>query len=67
MDCQKVGNLILKLRIEKGMTQKQLADRMHISDKTVSKWERGLGCPDVSLLHDLSDALTVNVEESCCR
>lgn len=63
MDCQKVGNLILKLRIEKGMTQKQLADRMHISDKTVSKWERGLGCPDVSLLHDLSDALTVNVEK----
>ena len=63
MDCIKVGNLILALRKEKGMTQKQLADKMNISDKTVSKWERGLGCPDVSLLPELSDILGVNIEK----
>lgn len=63
MDCKKVGNLILGLRKEKGLTQKQLADAMNISDKTISKWERGLGCPDVSLLHELSEVLGVNVEK----
>ena len=36
---------------------------MNISDKTISKWERGLGCPDVSLLHELSDVLNVNIEK----
>ena len=63
MDCAKVGKLIRCLRQEKGLTQKQLADTMHLSDKTVSKWERGLGCPDVSLLAYLSDILGVNVED----
>lgn len=63
MDCYKIGRLILSLRNEKGLTQKQLADAMNISDKTISKWERGLGCPDVSLLHELSDVLSVNIEK----
>lgn len=63
MDCSKVGKLINELRRERGMTQKQLADTMNISDKTVSKWERGLGCPDVSLLGELSVALGVNIEK----
>lgn len=45
------------------MTQKQLADLMNISDKAISKWERGLGCPDVSLLPELSKLLGVNIEE----
>lgn len=62
MDCDKVGKLILGLRKEKRMTQKQLADAMNISDKTISKWERGLGCPDVSLLRELSEFLGVNIE-----
>ncbi|GAB1475572.1 helix-turn-helix domain-containing protein [Bacillota bacterium] len=62
MDCVNVGNLIKDLRKEKGMTQLQLGDAMHISDKTVSKWERGLGCPDVSLLPELSLILGVNIE-----
>lgn len=62
MDCMNVGKLIFSLRKEKGMTQKQLADAMNISDKTISKWERGLGCPDVSLLHELSEILSVNIE-----
>lgn len=63
MDCSKVGKLILALRKEKGMTQKQLGELLNISDKTISKWERGLGCPDVSLLHELSSVLNVNIEK----
>lgn len=63
MDCNKIGKLIYHLRKEKDMTQKQLADLMNISDKTISKWERGLGCPDVSLLPELSQILGVNIEE----
>ncbi|MDD2200228.1 MAG: helix-turn-helix domain-containing protein [Bacteroidales bacterium] len=62
MDCINVGKLIRDLRKEKEMTQKQLADAMNISDKTVSKWERGLGCPDVSLLPGLSLILGINIE-----
>jgi transcriptional regulator with XRE-family HTH domain len=63
MDCGKVGKLILYLRKEKNMTQKEVADAMKISDKTISKWERGLGCPDVSLLSELSHILGVNIEK----
>jgi DNA-binding XRE family transcriptional regulator len=63
VNCIKVGNLIKVLRHEKNMTQKQLADKMNISDKAISKWERGLGCPDVSLLAELSSILEVNIEE----
>ncbi|MGN1059073.1 MAG: helix-turn-helix domain-containing protein [Clostridia bacterium] len=63
MDYVQVGSVIRALRQEKGMTQKQLADRLHLSDKTVSKWERGLGCPDVSLLTELSAILEVNISE----
>ena len=63
MDYSKIGHLIFKLRKEKGFTQKELADLMHLSDRTISKWERGQGCPDVSLLPDLSSLLGVNIEE----
>ena len=45
------------------MTQLQLAEILHISDKTVSKWERGQGCPDISLLVDLSRVLGVDMEK----
>ncbi len=62
MQNEMVGGLIRKLRLEKGLTQKQLADKMNISDKAVSKWERGLGCPEVSLLAQLSDLLDVNTQ-----
>lgn len=63
MNCEKIGQLIYRLRKEKDMTQKQIADLMNISDKTISKWERGLGCPDVSLLPELSQILGINIEE----
>ena len=63
MDNVKIGKLIYQLRQEKGMTQLQLADQLNISDKTVSKWERGLGCPDVSLLPELSQIFNVDLEK----
>ena len=63
MDCMKVGNLILKLRKERNYTQKQVAQMLNLSDKTISKWERGLGCPDVSILPELSHLFGVNVEK----
>lgn len=63
MDCNKVGQIILTLRKENQMTQKQLGETIHVSDKTISKWERGLGCPDVSLLKELSEVLQVNLEK----
>lgn len=62
MDCKKIGQLIYKLRKEKAMTQKQLADIMNISDKAISKWERGQGCPDVSLLPELAQILGVSID-----
>ena len=61
MDCAKVGALIRKLRTEKKLTQAALAEALGLSAKTVSKWERGLGCPDVSLLPALSTTLGVNL------
>lgn len=63
MDNVKIGNLICRLRKENHMTQLQLAERMHISDKAVSKWERGNGCPDVSLLPELSRIFGVDLEK----
>lgn len=57
MDTILMGERIRSLRRERGMTQLELASRLHVSDKTVSKWERGQGCPDVSILPLLVDAL----------
>lgn len=62
MDCGKTGALIRRLRLEGGLTQKQLAEQLRISPKTVSKWEVGQGCPDVTLLPDLSAALGVGLD-----
>ncbi|MDF2593740.1 MAG: putative transcriptional regulator [Clostridia bacterium] len=63
MDCAKVGGLILQLRKEQGLTQKEIAVVLNISNKTVSKWERGLGCPDVSLLPELSKVLGADIQK----
>lgn len=63
MDCKKVGKLIVALRKERNMTQKDVADAMNISDKTISKWERGLGLPDISLLGELSQIFSVDIEK----
>ena len=63
MNLEKVGSLIFQLRKEKNMTQRQVADLLNISDKTVSKWERGLGLPDVSILTELSKIFNINIEK----
>ena len=57
MDCTKIGASIRQLRQERGLTQQQLADGLHVSHKTVSKWECGLGCPDSALWERLSALL----------
>ena len=57
MDQMKTGALIRTLRRQRRMTQLQLAERIGVSDKAVSKWERGRGAPDISLLPALSEAL----------
>lgn len=63
MDCKRTGKFIYEMRVRKGFTQKELADKLNITDRAVSKWERGLGIPDVSLLNELSLVLDVSVSE----
>lgn len=63
MDLIKVGKLIAKLRKEKGMTQDELADKFEITGKSVSKWERGINAPDISILKSLSEELGISIEE----
>ena len=63
MDNKKTGTLIAARRQELGLTQKQLAERLNVSDRAVSKWERGAGFPDVSLLEPLADALGLSILE----
>lgn len=63
MDNQKIGFFIKELRKERELTQKELADTLHITDRAVSKWERGLNAPDIALLEPLSETLGVSVGE----
>ena len=61
MDNEKLGAVLRALRRELGLTQRQAAERLGVTDKAVSKWERGLGCPDVSLLPQLSQLFQVDL------
>ena len=63
MDTNATGNFIAERRKQKGLTQKELSERLHVSDKAVSRWETGKGFPDTSLLKPLSDILEVSVSE----
>ena len=63
MDQIKIGKFIAEMRKEQNMTQKQLAELLNISDKTISKWECGKGMPDNSILLELCEALHINVNE----
>lgn len=63
MDQKKIGKFILELRKEKNMTQSELANKLQISDKTVSKWENGRGMPDLSLIKPLCDILGITVND----
>ena len=63
MDAQKFGTFIAQCRKEKGMTQSELAAKIMVTDKAVSRWERGKGFPDINLLLPLAEALEVSVFE----
>lgn len=63
MDKEKLGLFVSRLRKEQNMTQKELAERLGVTDKAVSKWERGLSFPDISLLEPLADTFDVSVME----
>ena len=58
-----IGETIANLRKQKGMTQSELAEKMNVTDKAVSKWERDLSCPDINTISKLADVLDVSVEE----
>lgn len=58
-----IGETISSLRKKKGMTQNELAEKMNVTDKAVSKWERDLSCPDINTISKLADILDVSVEE----
>ena len=63
MDKEKLGLFVSQLRKEQHMTQKDLAEKLGVTDKAVSKWERGLSFPDISLLEPLADTFEVSVME----
>jgi transcriptional regulator with XRE-family HTH domain/DNA-directed RNA polymerase subunit RPC12/RpoP len=63
MDTTKIGKFIAERRKSLGMTQMQLAEKLYISDKAVSKWETGKSMPDVSIMLELSNILGISVQE----
>jgi len=63
MIIRSMGEIISTLRKEKGMTQKEIADRLGITDKAVSKWERDVAYPDTGTIPKLAEILGVTVEE----
>lgn len=62
MEQKSMGEIISSLRKEKGYTQKELAEKMNVTDKAVSKWERGVACPDVGSLARLAEVLGVSTD-----
>ncbi len=60
---EKTGRFICAMRKEKNLTQKDLAQKLDVTDKAISKWERGLSCPDISLLIPLAKTLDVSTSE----
>lgn len=70
MEAKEFGNFISQIRKEKGLTQAELAARINVTDKAVSRWERGLGFPDINTLDPLAEALNISIMElmrSCRR
>lgn len=63
MNNKKTGVLIAQIRKENGLTQKQLADKIGVSNATISKWETAKGFPDISLIEPLAEALGISVFE----
>ncbi len=63
MNQEKVGNFIRKLRKEKDLTQEQLAEKLGVTDKSVSRWENGKTMPDYGILKELCDTLGITINE----
>ena len=63
MDQEKIGKFIFELRKEKKMTQQELADKIGVTDRAISKWENGRGMPDLSLMRPLCDVLGITLNE----
>ena len=63
MEAKELGDFIAKIRKENQLTQAELAKRLNVTDKAVSRWERGLGYPDINTLEPLADALGVSLTE----
>ena len=63
MNLEKIGIFISEMRKQKGLTQKELADKLHLSNRTISKWECGKGIPDSSVMVELCAALGISVNE----
>ena len=63
MNLMKIGKFIADCRKEKKLTQEQLAEKLYITDRAVSKWERGLSLPDADKMLDLCNILDINVNE----
>ena len=61
MDNNKIGKYIASRRKEKGLTQQELGDKLFVTDKAVSKWERGLSLPDITILEKLADVLNTDI------
>ena len=63
MNQEKIGKFISELRKEKNMTQEQLADKLGISNKSISRWENGKTMPDYSLLNDICNEFNITINE----
>ena len=63
MDKQKTGQVIKDARIKKGYTQAELGDILGVTNKAVSRWEKGASFPDVGVIENLANALDINIEE----
>ena len=64
MEAKELGKFIAKTRKENQITQAELAKRLNVTDKAVSRWERGLGYPDINTLEPLADACSKNMREN---
>ena len=66
MDQIKIGKFIAKCRKKNNLTQMQLAEKLNITDRAISKWENGKGMPDSSIMLDLCNELKISVNELLC-
>ena len=63
MNQEKIGKFLKELRKQKGLTQEQIAEKFHVSNRTISRWENGNNMPDLDILIELSDYYEVGLQE----